>query len=211
MLRRLSAGVLVAATSLAPGGLAPALVSPAWAGPQKTALPPFACAGAFAADASEAALVRRFGRGNVVFRTVPAAEGEMVKATVLFPNDRSRRVEIVWLDENKRRRPAEVLVYDPGPWRTPEGIGIGATLAEVEAANGRPFTLSGFGWDYGGSVLDWDGGRLAGAGCRLLLRFEPGGPYEGDVDGDREFRSDQTEMRAANPVVYQMLLMYGGE
>lgn len=200
MLRRLSAAGLLAA-ALAP--------SPAAAGPDP--LPPFACAGPFAADTDEARLIRLFGRSNVVFRTVPAAEGEMVKATVLFPKDRARRVEITWLDEKKRRRPAEVLVYDPGPWRTPEGIGIGATLAEVEAANGRPFTLAGFGWDYGGTVLDWDGGRLARTGCRLLLRFEPSGAYEGDVDGDREFRSDQKDMRAAKPMVYQMLLMYGGE
>lgn len=201
MFRRLSAGALLFAVGLAPASAA---------GPD-AALPPFACAGPFAADAGEAGLVRRFGRSNVVFRTVPAPEGEMVKATVLFPRDRSRRVEIVWFDERKRRRPAEVLVYDPGPWRTPEGIGIGATLGEVEAANGKPFTLSGFGWDYGGSVLDWDGGRLARTGCRLLLRFEPAGTYGDDLDGDREFRSDQAQMRAARPVVYQMLLMYGGE
>ncbi|MFG1189216.1 hypothetical protein [Xanthobacter flavus] len=202
MLRRLIAA-LPLALALAP--------LPAAAGPDT--LPPFACTGPFAPDTDEAALIRQFGRANVVFRTIPAAEGEMVKATVLFPEDRSRRVEIIWLDEKKRRRPGDVIVHDPGPWRTPEGIGIGATLAEVEKANGKPFTLSGFGWDYGGSVLDWDGGRFARttAGCRLLLRFEPPGTYEGDVDGDREFRSDNKDMRAAKPVVYQMLLSYGGE
>lgn len=183
---------------------------PAAAGPD--ALPPFACTGPFAADTSEAALVRRFGRANVEFLTVPAAEGEMVKATVLFPKDRSRRVEIIWLDEKKRRRPGDVLVYNPGPWRTPDGIGVGATLAEVEAANGKAFALSGFGWDYGGSVLDWDGGKLAKRnGCRLLLRFEPTAAFDGDVDGDREFRSDNKDMQAAKPVVHQMLLSYGGE
>lgn len=206
MLRRLMVGLV----------LAGAMVSPLSAAGPET-LPPFACAGPFAPDTDEAALIRQFGRANVVFRTVPAAEGEMVKATVLFPQDRSRRVEIIWLDEKKRRRPGDVLVYDPGPWRTPEGIGIGATLAEVERANGKPFTLSGFGWDYGGSVLDFEGGRLApnklanGNGCRLLLRFSPPGAYEGDVDGDREFRSDDAAMRAAKPVVYQMVLSYGGE
>ena len=201
MLRRLIVGLV-----LAGAGGAPLLA----AGPEP--LPPFACAGPFAPETDEAALIRAFGRGNVVFRTVPAAEGEMVKASVLFPKDPARRVEVIWRDEKKRRRPGDVIVNEPGPWRTPEGIGIGATLAEVEAANGKPFTLSGFGWDYGGSVLDFDGGRLAPRnGCRLLLRFSPPGAYEGDVDGDREFRSDDTAMRAAKPVVYQMALSYGGE
>lgn len=176
----------------------------AWAGD----LPPFTCAGPFAADASEAALIRRFARANVAFRTVPAAEGEMVRKTILFAKDRARRVEIIWFDEKKRRRPAEVLVYDPGPWRTPEGIGIGTPLAEVEAMNGKPFPLYGFGWDYAGTVIDWEGGRLSRTGCRLLLRFEPRGRYGPDLDGERELRSDQADLRAADPVVYQMLLMY---
>ena len=189
-----------------------AWVGEAWAGETRAGaaagLPPFGCAGPFAADASEEALIRRFGRGNVAFRTVPAAEGEMLKKTILFPRDRSRRVEIFWFEEKKRRRPAEVLVYDPGPWRTPEGIGIGTPLAEVEALNGKPFPLYGFGFDYSGTVIDWDGGRLARAGCRLILRFEPRQPYGADLDGERELRSDQADLRAADPAVYQMLLMY---
>ena len=205
-----------------PGPFAPSLALPwlallsalvlhlpgaAWAG-ETADLPPFACAGPFAADASEAALIRRFGRGNVTFRTVPAAEGEMVRKTILFPKDRARRVEIVWFDEKKRRRPAEVLVYDPGPWRTPEGIGIDTPLAEVEAANGKPFPLYGFGWDYAGTVIDWEGGRLARTGCSLLLRFDPRLPYSPDLDGERRLLSDQGDLRAAGAVVYQMLLMY---
>ncbi|MEP9352874.1 hypothetical protein ABLE93_04660 [Xanthobacter sp. KR7-65] len=201
MLRRLIAAGLTTAAVL--------LGAVAEASPKQKALPAFDCAGPFGADSSEAALIRRFGRKHVVFRTVPAPEGEMVKATVLFPNDRARRVEITWLDERRRRRPAEVLIYNPGPWRAPEGIMIGATLAEVEAANGKPFTLSGFGWDYGGSVLDWDGGRLARPGCRFQLRFEPTALADAvDVDGDREFRSDNANMRAVKPVVYQMLIAY---
>lgn len=214
MFRRLTfaallASLLPASLLPAPLGLGPAAAEPRNEAAGKAVLPPFDCVGPFTADASEAALVRRFGRANVVFKTVPAPEGEMVNATVLFPKDRARRVEIVWRDEKKRRRPGEVLVYNPGPWRTPEGIKIGSTLAEVEAANGNPFSLSGFGWDYAGTVLDWKGGRLVRGGCELMLRFEPSGSYDEQASGDQEFQSDQQAMLNSKPVVYQMMLLYG--
>lgn len=170
-------------------------------------LPAFDCAGPFAADAREARLKDRFGAGSVVFRTVNGPEGTTHKASVLFARDRARRVEVVWKDE-RRRRPGEVSVGPGSAWRTPEGVGVGSSLAEVEAANGRPFVLAGFGWDYGGSTLDWKGGRLGRDGCRLLLRFEPVAIPSGDVDGDRDIASDDPAMRAAQPVVYQMLLLF---
>ncbi len=58
-------------------------------------------------------------------------------------------------------------------WRTTHGIRRGMTLAEIEALNGRPFKLYGFGFDYGGTTLDWNGGSLdkQAGGCTLTLRF----------------------------------------
>ncbi|MCG5234615.1 hypothetical protein [Xanthobacter oligotrophicus] len=49
----------------------------------------------------------------------------------------------------------------------------------------------------------------AAGGCRLLLLLEPtpGAPAD-DVDGDRDFRSDAPAMRAAKPVIYEMMLMF---
>lgn len=78
------------------------------------------------------------------------------------------------------------------------------------AANGRAFVLSGFGWNDEGSTLDFEGGRLGRAACRLVLRFAPRGPLpEGvDLDGDREFRSDDPAMAAADPVICEMVIMY---
>lgn len=172
-------------------------------------LPPFDCAGPFTPKTSHAALVRRFGAGNVVFKTIPAPEGEMVKATVLFPRDPARRVEIVWHDEARRRRPSQVSVAASGPWRTPERLAVGSRLQAVEAANGKPFLLYGFGWDYGGTTIGWEDGKLQHRPCRLLLRFQPRqGAYPAELEGERELRSDTDAMRTADPEVYEMLLMW---
>lgn len=205
-LRRRAALRLVVTLSVLPPALLAGL--PAVAAPP-AALPPFDCGGPFTREASHASIARHFGAGNVVSRTVHAPEGELAKATIVFPRDPGRRIEILWQDERRRRRPAQVSVSDNGAWRAPEGVAVGAGLAAVEAANGKAFVLYGFGWDYAGTVVDWEGGRLARSGCRLLLRFAPPpGPYPGEADGERAFRSDSEIMRSVDPVVYEMLLMF---
>jgi hypothetical protein len=35
-------------------------------------------------------------------------------------------------------------------------------LSEVQAINAKNFTLSGFNWSHGGSVVSWEGGKLTG-------------------------------------------------
>lgn len=197
-----AAGFLTLGAGLEPAAAKAGAVSAA-------GLPPFDCAGPFKAKMSHAGLVRRFGARNVVFKTIPAPEGEMVKATVLFPRNRARRVEIVWHDEARRRRPYQISVSSEGPWRTPEGLEVGSRLQAVEAANGRPFLLYGFGWDYGGTTTGWEDGKLQHRPCRLLLRFTPAmAPYPEELEGERELRSDNEAMRSTNPAVYEMMLVW---
>jgi hypothetical protein len=173
-------------------------------------LPPFACAGPLAPDASHAALEQAFGKANVVFKTVPGPEGTTARATVVFDRDPARRLEVQWHDEKRRRRPAFVTVREGALWRTPQGLGMGSSLAEAERANGGPFLIAGFDWDYAGTVTDWNGGALDGGPCRLILRFEPGAGGSGgaDAQGDQDFPSDGAAMRAAKPVAYEMSLSY---
>jgi len=187
-------------------GLLAAGASPAEAASR---LPPFACTAPFTAAASHESLGRAFG-GALTFRREPGPEGTHEMATVLFPRDRSRRAVVEWSDLARRRRPAAVRVGEGSRWRTPQGVSVGDSLSRVEAINGRPFNLAGFGWDYGGTVLDFDGGTLASTGCRLILRFSahPDRPTAPELDGDRELKSDDPLVRAADPVVYEMILQW---
>jgi hypothetical protein len=88
-------------------------------------------------------------------------------------------------------------------------------LRELERLNGKPFQLAGFGWDYSGTVTDWNGGgleRVLNSCSRVLLRLEPRysptGPtaeqqkLEEEVGGDRDFPSGNPAMQQLNPVVY---------
>lgn len=168
------------------------------------------CTGFFAREATHESIAKAFGKANVTTEAVGIGEGETAPATVLFPRDKARRLEIFWRDVKRKRGIAEIRIGDGALWRTPQGIAVRMSLEEVELVNGKPFTLAGFGWDYGGTSLDWQGGALAvqPGGCRLMLRFDQTAPTDADVDGDRDISSDDAGMRSAKPVVEWLHLRF---
>ncbi|WP_395646661.1 hypothetical protein [Terricaulis sp.] len=155
-----------------------------------------------------ASLEQRFGAANVTEASLPGPEGETYMATVVYPNDPAKRVEIVWRDLEARAVPMSVTVGgDASDWIGARDLRLGAALAEVETANGRPFQLWGFGWDYGGYVSDWKGGALDDPACRVRVRFDPGNDAAG-ANGDSAFMSDAPAVRAANAHVSEISLGY---
>lgn len=172
------------------------------------------CDGPFGKDTSQIRLAQTFGNDNVVFTTVDGPEGSKLNASVLFPKDPKRRVEVLWHEEDKRSRPSTIVINGSSTWVAPKGIRIGTPLAEIEKQNGKPFKLSGFDWDNGGAVTDWDGGALDSlpGGCRIGMRFapDPKAPKEprAKVVGDAEFASSDPNMRAVKPKVSELLIGY---
>ncbi|MBC9878262.1 hypothetical protein G8O24_13005 [Bradyrhizobium sp. INPA01-394B] len=151
-----------------------AIVSPAFA---QTAPPqegPITCASPIARDDTETRLKQRYGQ-EAVDQDLPGAEGETYKGLVLFPKAMDRRIEIAFTDD-KARRAAGFTLRDTAKssrWSV-NGITIGSSLADVQKANGKPFLVAGFEWDYGGFVTDWKGGALSHpmpGGCTLTIRF----------------------------------------
>ncbi|MBY0296216.1 MAG: hypothetical protein K2X71_09275 [Methylobacterium sp.] len=181
------------------------------------AVQPLDCA-QFPKTMDEAALVKRYGRENVVSADLEGAEGSTERGTVVYPKDPSRRLEISWHDVKKRRRPASIavkgrsgwLVQVPGSRRA--SLGLGASLADVEEANERPFSLYGFEWDMGGFVSGWKSGKLAAmpGGCFLGVRFGFNAKAKdrdlNRVSGDKEFTSSDRGMVAVRPVVSTITL-----
>lgn len=172
------------------------------------------CAGPFASTTSHAQLEAAFGAKNVVYTQVDAPEGAKLNASVIFPNDPKRRLEVLWQDEQGRAQPSAIVITGASQWAAPGGLRLGMPLPDVERHNGKPFTLSGFGWDYGGSATDWEGGKLdqpAGS-CRIGLRFALDATTtpetRGKVDGDRPFLSNDAAIRAAKPKVSEIVIGY---
>jgi len=147
------------------------------------------------------ALEARFGKANVREETFDGAEGiGTYPALVVFPHDPSRRLELVLDAEDKDAPIQELRVRAPGSrWRDASGLRMGITLSELVALNGAPISFYGLEWDYGGTVQDWHGGRLANAaGAALFRRVTLGARAGTSPDavpiGDSVFRSDDPRL-----------------
>ena len=172
------------------------------------------CAGPFGRNASHADLVKAFGKNNVVHQDMEDAEGRKIQASVLHPHVPKARLEFIWDDEKARRKP-QIRARDQSSWASANGVRTGMALADIEKMNGKPFKLSGFDWDYGGLVTDWQGGALAKAqsgGCLVNVGFvHPEDAPEANlakVTGDSEFLSDNADMRAVEPYVAVVIISY---
>lgn len=162
---------------------------------------------------SPALLARVFAPGQLRDGAVEVGEGETRPGTVIFPDDPRRRLSVVWKDRSGLQSKIWLMVDGESRWRGYRDVGIGTDLRTLERLNERPFALAGFAWDYGGTVVDWRGGRLdaiASPRCRLIVRLGP--PHAAPRDlvdqviGDRDFPSDHPAMRALNPSAYQVIL-----
>ena len=178
-------------------------------------------AGPIDAHASESRLRELFGAANVTRESFEVEPGVALPATVLFAGDPSRRALVLWRDPDTRAAPESVLIRgERSEWKTDKGIGLGTSLATLRRINGKPLTLTGFAWDFAGTVLDCNGGSLVELGRHgptglvgrtLVLRLEPDpalrdSPAAEQAAGDRAFSSDSPAMRALNPRVYELIV-----
>jgi hypothetical protein len=172
-----------------------------------------ACHGPFAKDTDHKRLVAAFGRANVIRETVYKPEGLEVRASIVFPKDPVRRLEVLWSDEEALKHPVRIDLVGSG-WSGPEGLRIGSPIADVEKVNGKPFVLYGFQWDYGGRIESWNGGRLdkLAGGCRFYPVFDSNANVseatQMQVANDQQYASNSPQMKAATPKIISLHLLY---
>ncbi len=162
-------------------------------------------------------LIKKYGAENLKKEvTIETGEGQF-KVTKLFP-DTEKEVEIYWKDGKayQQIQDALVRVHETAdkkmsfnsPWNAKEaGVRLGMPLSEVVQLNGKTFTISGFGWDLGGSVVSWEGGKLASK--NLMVGFND---YSGNngglsseafaaISGEMEFDVVHPSIKQLNPIV----------
>ncbi len=130
-----------------------------------------------------------YGSENLKSRELDPARGDTLPGYLLFPGTKDEVEITLGID----RQPAYVTIRNPrSPWTSAAGITVGTTLRELNEGNETPFLLSGFGWEGGGTVRDWLGGKLEGLDLRLTYAPEqlPAEGLDGQLQGNRELRSD---------------------
>ena len=168
---------------------------------------------------SEADLIQVYGKANVQSKDIEVGEGFTEPGTVIYPDDPSKTIQIIWKDQNRRQFPDSIRISSEKKslWRTTQGISIGTTLKELEKINGKPFSLAGYGWDYGGTVLSWEKGRLENEferNGRVILRLSPRETSSvsekefQSVEGEKGFSSKNKVMQQLNPFVWEIIVTF---
>jgi hypothetical protein len=178
--------------------------------------------GALAPDIGPEQLRQLFGAANVrIDDHLPGSEGEEFHGVVLYPHDNTRRAYVYFQDEKSLRGLAKVLILDRDTrWHLDTGVVMGMPLAELARLNGKPLRFSGLGWDYGGTVTDWNGGKLGSRDGDPVIR-KARLDYTGDADvaadalpsGDTDLSSDDKRYPEQGRLltVVEMAVSFPGE
>lgn len=163
--------------------------------------------GPVTAGTSHDDLVKIFDPARLAEVEAPMGEGFARPGTRVELGE-NRSFTIVWADAD-RTQVAEVRDIGSG-WRTPEGIRPGMSIEELEAVLG-PFQLSGFAWDYGGTVV-LEGTTLDSYDSQLIVRLQPT-PEDThqtqalrEVLGDELVDSDHESFDEIHPVVDEIIV-----
>jgi len=190
----------------------PAAAAPRSA-PPRPASPSVSCAGIFAKDSTHLKLAQMVGATNIEFTGVAGAEGGTLNASVLYPKDPKRRLEVLWQNEAARSDISLIVITGQSQVRAPKGLHLGLALAALEKLNGKPFKVSGFDQPDGSRALDWQGGAFASVpgGCQIGLKLKPDGKATPDAlkaAAGKEFLSNDAAIRAVKPVVGEIVIGY---
>ncbi len=148
-------------------------------------------------------LLRRFGR-QARMADIGIGEGETERGVLLYPNDPRRRIEVLFRGSGMRAPQSARFVGERAPW-TVAGIRLGDSLESVSRRNGGAMNMQQFDADYGGTVHDFNGGRLATVlgRCEPSIVFSPGdgATYPESLSGDGAVASDHPDMAEARAYV----------
>jgi hypothetical protein len=172
-----------------------------------------ACTGVFGRESTHLKLAIAFDSRNLAYSEVDGPEGTKLNASVLFPNDPKRRLEVLWQNEASRADTSLIVINGQSQWTAPKGLRIGMPIAALEKANGKPFTIAGLDQDNGGSAIDWKGGALASlpGGCKIGVRLGADPKAKDDARAaaaGKEFESNDAAIKAARLSIVEIILGY---
>ncbi len=167
------------------------------------------CSGPFAKDLGMLALAVTYDLRNMIF-THETVQGTRVGATVLFPKDPRRRLEVWWQNPN-RTGTYLIDIAGKSTWTAPKGLRIGLDIEQLEKLNHKPFKVNGFDQNGVASVADWDGGELSAlpGGCKAGVSLAAKNKSAaGELPAKDQYSSDDPAVRALKPAVSEILIGY---
>lgn len=140
---------------------------------------------------------KAFGEKNIKPVDFPIGEGDVLSGFAIYPDTEN---EVLFhISDDK------ILFKFYGKpnskWIMDNGIKIGTTLEEVEKINKKPFKISGFEWDYSGTVSSWEGGSLSNNLSLIFEKTKELNIINDGISGDILISSENKNLKETSPVV----------
>jgi predicted GNAT family acetyltransferase len=154
-------------------------------------------------------LIAKYGEKSVLVDTAIISGDDTLKGAIIFPGT-AKQANVFFHDG----KISDVSIQgENSAWKTVSGLYLGLPLQEVEKLNTKNFTISGFGWAHGGSVVSWEGGKLAGDSTLTHLASFRNKRQNISVDefnkvsGEAEFDVRHPAIQQMNPVLEQITIL----
>jgi hypothetical protein len=170
--------------------------------PEKATTPPIEILNEVLASRDVAGLQANYGKKNLTIDTSWVIGDDTLRGSILFPN--SEKQVFIYYHEGKI---ADVTILgESSAWKTASGLFLGMPLTEVQKINAKNFTMSGFNWSHGGSVVSWEGGKLAGDSTlsHLASFSNAGNAHQGLSDEEYTLISGEAEFDVRHPSIQKL-------
>ncbi|NQW75469.1 MAG: hypothetical protein HQ448_01625 [Cytophagales bacterium] len=144
----------------------------------------------------------KYGVENVINDTSWVIGDDTLRGSIIFPNS-TKQAFVYFHDGNI----VDVTIKgESADWKTKSGLYLGMTLSEVQLINAKNFTLSGFNWSHGGSVVSWEGGKLTGDSTlsHLAVFSNVSNEHQGISDEAYKLISGEVEFDVRHPDIQKL-------
>ena len=144
----------------------------------------------------------KYGSDNVINDTSWVIGDDTLRGSIIFPNS-TKQAFVYFHDGNI----VDVTIKgESADWKTKSGLYLGMTLSEVQLINAKNFTLSGFNWSHGGSVVSWEGGKLTGDSTlsHLAVFSNVSNEHQGISDEAYKLISGEVEFDVRHPDIQKL-------
>jgi len=134
-------------------------------------------------------LKKIYGTANVKDDISSGAEGvDTIPVTVVYPES-NKTFTIYWKDGNYHKAIAMIETFgEKNPYITSSSVKVGSPLQKLLQMNGKKIKFSGLGWDYGGIIQSYNGGKLEKS--NISYNLDSKGDISQQLYGDRDLNTD---------------------
>lgn len=146
-------------------------------------------------------LENMFEKSNMQDTIDYAAEGmDSFIVTKIYSNT-PKEIVIHWQTDKFHIAIGTVNCYqENSPYQTADSLKVGGTLEKLVQVNGKKIHFYGTGWDYGGLITSYNGGKFQRSNIFFTLNSRDDASE--DVMGDQEFNTDLPKIKAHLKKVY---------